>query len=423
MTTAIVVGAGVSGLTAAAELAGSGVEVVVLEARDRLGGRTWTHDVGGAPVDLGGSWIHGPSGNPLAEFVRAAGMRWRNDGRWGTGLAAFSEDGTPCRPDVLSTLVAVLADFDPAEAAAELAPTATFVDAAEWYVGDRDLEDEQAEAARFAIEWLEGALDVGAVPSTISVAGVASYVLHGGGNVVIEGGYRTLVDHLADALDVRLGETVVAVDHGPGGCTVTTDRGTIVADQVVVSVPLTLLQRRAIRFMPSITEHEAAADRLAMAHLEKIVLRFPGPRRLPSNLRRISYVSRDHRFPSWVDMSRHAGDEVLVGFYNPFVTPGLAEVAPPDRIGLALDVLRRVVPDLPDPTDAVATDWTNDPLALGSYSYVPVGGSPADMARLGASASSRLHFAGEHTVAEYFGTVHGAFVSGRRAAAAVRASR
>ncbi|HSH11962.1 MAG TPA: FAD-dependent oxidoreductase, partial [Ilumatobacter sp.] len=63
----VVVGAGVSGLTAARDLAVGGAEVVVLEARDRIGGRTWTADIAGAQIDLGGSWIHGPTHNPLAD--------------------------------------------------------------------------------------------------------------------------------------------------------------------------------------------------------------------------------------------------------------------------------------------------------------------------------------------------------------------
>lgn len=418
----IVIGAGVSGLAAAHELVEAGHDVVVLEARDRIGGRTWTFEVGGAPVDLGASWIHGPDGNPLTDVVRSAGMTWRNDGKWGTGLAAFDEDGTPVRADVLSTLVAVLADFDPEEIAAHLPDDADFTAAAEWYVHDRDLVGEQADAARFAIQWLEGALNMGGTPPNISVAGSAAYVLHGGGNLVLNGGYRTLVDHLAAGLDIRTGVAVRAVEHGGDRCVVSTDDDRFEADHVVLTVPLTVLQRRHIRFDPPIPDHEAAADRLAMANLEKVAFRFDDDVLLRPGLRRITYLADDHRFPTWVDLSRHTGAQVLVCLYNPFATPGLSDVAPVDRIPLALDVLRRVVPDLPDPVEAVATDWTNDPLAMGSYSYVPVGGSPGDMDALAASASPRLHVAGEHTVKEYFGTVHGALVSGRRAAAAVRSA-
>lgn len=414
----VVVGAGVAGLTAAYELTRAGCDVVVVEARERIGGRTWTHDVAGAPVDLGGSWIHGPFENPLAEFVRSVGMTWRNDGTWGTGLALYDDAGAPCRHDELATLVATQADFDPAEAAAHLPPEADLSDAARWYVHDRQLEPAHAVIARYAIEWLEGALNVAGLPTEVSPAGVAGYVLHGGGNVVIDGGYRTLVDHLADGIDVRCSTLVASVDHGSAGCVVATSTGTVTADHVVMTVPLTMLQQRSIRFSPGIPEHEAAADRLAMGHLEKVVLRFDEPI-WPPHQRRATLLANDHRFPSWVDMSRHAGAPTVVGFHNPFATPGLPETPPDERGRLALAVLRRAWPDLPDPIAIEVTDWTNDPYAFGSYSFIPVGGSRSDMDRLAVSPSPWLHLAGEHTVADYFGTVHGAFVSGRRAAAAV----
>jgi hypothetical protein len=70
----IVVGAGFAGLSAANALRNAGVEVVVLEGRDRLGGRTWTRDVGGVPVDLGASWIHTPVGNPMTRFADQVGV-------------------------------------------------------------------------------------------------------------------------------------------------------------------------------------------------------------------------------------------------------------------------------------------------------------------------------------------------------------
>jgi monoamine oxidase len=67
---------------------------------------------------------------------------------------------------------------------------------------------------------------------------------------------------------------------------------------------------------------------------------------------------------------------------------------------------------------AHATDWLGDAFALGSYSYIPIEGSADDMLAIAGRWSPRLVFAGEHTVPEYFGTVHGAHLSGLRAAAA-----
>ena len=71
----LVVGAGMAGLVAARLLHDSGSKVTVLEARDRLGGRVWTDDRIGAPVDLGGSWVHGVEGNPLTLWCDKLGVR------------------------------------------------------------------------------------------------------------------------------------------------------------------------------------------------------------------------------------------------------------------------------------------------------------------------------------------------------------
>ena len=414
----IVVGAGVSGLTAARELVAGGADVTVLEARDRIGGRTWTADVAGARIDLGGSWIHGPRHNPLADEVRRAGLTWANDGVWGTGLTVFVEGEGWAPTDVATTLVATQHDFDPDEAAEALQPSATYVDAAEWYVADRRLSGRQADIARFGIVWLEAALNIAGVPSRVSVSGTAGYELHAGGNVMITGGYVELVGHLAAGLDIRIDEPVLSVEHGGNGCVVATATAAYECDRVVVSVPLTVLQRRMVAFRPEIPAHEAAADRLTMANLEKAVFRF-AERFWPAAARRMTFVSDDHRFPTWIDTSHHAGHPTLIAFYNPMVTPGMAELTLDERAAAALDVLRTMIPQAPDPIAVHMTDWTNDALANGSYSYVPIGGSQVDMEQLGRPGSGGLFFAGEHTVPGSFGTVHGAYESGRRAAAEV----
>ena len=233
----------------------------------------------------------------------------------------------------------------------------------------------------FGIVWLEAALNIAGVPSRVSVSGTAGYELHGGGNVMIAGGYGKLVEHLAAGLDIRVGEAALSVDHDEGGCVVTTTVGVHECDRVIVSIPLTLLQRRAVTFRPGIPTHEAAADRLAMANLEKAVFRFR-ERFWPEASRRMTFVSDDHRFPTWIDTTHHAGHPTLIAFYNPLVTPGMSQRSLDERAALALDVLRIMIPEAPDPIAVHMTDWTNDPLTAGSYSYVPVGGSPADMQQL-----------------------------------------
>jgi polyamine oxidase len=175
-------------------------------------------------------------------------------------------------------------------------------------------------------------------------------------------------------------------------------------------VPLGVLQAGSITFSPPLAEVDKRVQRLAMGNLEKVVLRF-GHRFWPTNVRRMAFVSEHRRFTDWVDASEHSGTPTLVAFHN----PTLVDYGDVDnRVDAAMAVLRTMFDDVPEPVAAHATDWTNDSFALGSYSYIPIGGRPDDMRALGGRQSPHVVFAGEHTVAEYFGTVHGAYVSGRR---------
>jgi polyamine oxidase len=410
----VVVGAGVSGLTAARELVRDGHQVVVVEARDRLGGRTWTAELGGAPADLGGSWIHGPFDNPLVEVVRDAGLGWHNDGAWGGASLVHVEGvGSLDGPDTATAITAQF-DFDPAEAAAALGGDGSYDEGVAWFLDDRGYSGTLRRVVDQRIRFGDAGLNTAGPPGRVSLAGVAGYVDHSGGNVAIEGGYRMLVDHLAAGLDVRRGEQVHEIAHDAGGVAVTTTTGRHEADQVVITVPLGVLRVGAISITPPIPTVEHAASRLAMGNLEKVVLRFDR-RCWPDNVRRLAFVSDHRRFTDWVDITAHSGVPTLVAFHNPTLVAYGA-----DRVAEALDVLSAMVGPVPQPIAAYATDWTNDPFAQGSYSYIPVGGSADDMRSLAGRQSPRVVLAGEHTVPEYFGTVHGAYVSGLRAAAEFR---
>ncbi len=365
----IVIGAGVSGLTAANGLTDLGHDVLVVEGRHRIGGRTWTVDLAGAPADLGGSWIHGPFENPLADFVKAAGLDWHNDGIWGGASRVFVDgSGTLDGPDT-ATAVAAQFDFDPAEAVAALGRDGSYDEGVAWFLDDRRHSGLQRRVVDSRIRWGDAGLNMAGPPDRVSLQGVAGYVEHGGGNVALHGGYRSLVDHLAAGLDIRLGEPVVEIVHGPDGVTVVSEGGRHDADQVVVTLPLGVLQAGSVRFDPLIAGVDRRVERLAMGNLEKVVLRFE-ERFWPPNVRRLAFVSDHRRFTDWVDITAHSGRPTLVAFHNPTLTD-----YGPDRIAEAMAVLRTMFDEVPEPIASHATDWTNDPFANGSYSYVPVGGS------------------------------------------------
>ena len=418
----IVVGAGVAGLTAADAARRAGNEVVVLEARDRLGGRTWTAPFGDGAIDLGAAWVHNPAGNSLAEALEAAGVAVRNDGAFHSRMDVWA-GGWVDAPAATALAAAAEADWDPAEALAALPEGDSYVDGVRWFLDDRGLAGPARDLVEFGLLWVIGASVIGGPPERISLAGAAAYAESGGGNLVLVGGYRKLVERLSEGLEVRLGTPARRVEHGGQGVVVHCEGGTVEGDRAVVTVPLGVLRAGALELDPPLAEDQATAvRRLAMAMLEKVALRFAEPF-WPEPVWQITHVAPDRAFPVWLDFSRHAGSPTLVSLFNPAVSPTLLDLPVEGRVDAALEVLRRMFGRVPEPEQALTTDWAADPWALGSYSYIPIGAGPDDMRCLARPVSERLSLAGEATVPAHHGTVEAAFVSGLRAAGEVMGQR
>ena len=417
----IVVGAGVAGLTAADAARHAGADVTVIEARDRIGGRTWTAPLGAGSVDLGAAWVHGPVGNPLAEALADAGIDTRNDGMFGSGMAVWA-DGWADAPDATALTSALDGGWDPADVPAEVAASDSYVDGVEWFMADRELDGRAGNLVRFALIWVAGGGFISGPPERISVRRCRRFHEGGGGNlsrsVAIDPGRAAGVRPRHPA---RYPATVI--EHGGPGVAVRSDDGIYKADRVVVTVPLGVLQGGDLVFDPPLEgSHALAVERLAMGTLEKVVFRFE-ERFWPESVHWITHVADDHAFPQWVDLSRHTGSPTIAAIYNATLTSRIAETPVEQRAGLALEVLRKMFGSVPDPEETLVTDWTADPWSLGSYSYIPIGAGPEDMSVLAEPVSERLVLAGEATVPESYGTVHAAFGSGLRAAAHVLGER
>jgi polyamine oxidase len=393
----IVVGAGMSGLTAARALQDQGYEVIVLEARDRLGGRTWTEDVGGATLDLGGAWIHGPRGNPLAEMIPDysrwepfSGTAYGPDGEVSGRIArdgmAFSRNTTD------------YAGPSWAEGVQQ------WLDDEGWTGTDRELRRVAAEQA--AME-----LDVGGPAELASLEHWDHMDWFTGGDHVPEGGYVTLVDRLAQTLDIRLNEVVTAIEQDEDGVTVTASQD-FEGSHVIVTVPLGVLKAGSIDFEPDLPVTKTdAIEALDMGGLEKVVLVYE---ERWWNAGEGVMVLDDTAMPSCVDFAEPSGAPALVCLYG---GGHILEWQPLDDdalVALARQTAARMG-DEPEPTTTYVTRWHSDPFSMGSYSYIPVGAKPADFDTLG-EPFDRVLFAGEHTIQPHHQTVHGAVLSGLREA-------
>ncbi len=399
--TVLIVGAGVAGLTLASVLAAAGVRAVVLEARDRIGGRVWPGRVGSAKVDLGGMWVSGVRGNPVAEVLEQAGVTLRYAPY--EGLRTPVLDGED-RIRLCGKLGMALR----AGAFPGFIERGSFAD--HGAALDAFLEGRSERARRRAQLAVESGLELsyGARPAAISTRAGEVSLAFPGGEWLPPATYQPLLDLLAEGVDVRTGTAVSSITHDAQGVVMQTSTGTFQGSHAVVTVPLGVLRAGSIRFDPPLSaSRQAAMDALRMGTLEKTVLTFDRatwPRVGKDNL------VCDGPVPFLVDLTETTGTPTWMGLTAGYRLPR------DERIAATLDALRRAFGAVPDPVATFATDWEHDPYARGAYLVLPPGVPPDTLDALARPESGRLGFAGEATSRYASGYVHGAFLSGIREA-------
>ncbi|WP_323743181.1 NAD(P)/FAD-dependent oxidoreductase [Curtobacterium sp. VKM Ac-1395] len=417
----IVVGAGIAGIATARALALNGVDVVVLEARDRIGGRTWTDDALGVPVDLGASWILGVDGNPLWSMAKSLDIETVE-----FSVGSFQFEGRPIAwhdpAGARLTEVpagAFLADLHTVEdllpAAVDAAPAGTtYADVVAGVVADLGWGDGRALRVE---EYLAHRSEdfTGAPPAEIDAHGLDPDHLPGD-QVVFPSGYQQYVTALSDGLDIRTEAVVTLVEQRDDEVRVTTADGSVSSAQhVVVTVPLGVLQAGDVRFDPPLEAPAAdAVERLGMGVYDKVFLRFPVKFWDSWVIRQQGAAGSD--WHSWYDMSRATGEPVLAALVGGDSARRLERLSDDEVVAEGLAALRHMYgPDVPTPDAVRITRWAADPYTRGSYSYLHVGATVDDHDRL-ATPSGRVQLAGEATWSDDPATVHGALLSGLRAA-------
>jgi monoamine oxidase len=236
-------------------------------------------------------------------------------------------------------------------------------------------------------------------------------------------GYDRVPKFLAEGVDVRLNTTVESIQWDSAPVVVTTRGGeTFRADRVLITVPLGVLQKRSIRFVPELpAEKLNAIDKLVMGPALKLIYRFDQPV-LPEGIGALYSAINP---PMW--WSPSYGHDTNVTVMTAFITGDWARQLHAEGQEAALEhgfntLQSELGRKLPYPQAAMWVNWIDDPFAFGGYSVAPPGALSAreDLAQ---PLEHRLYWAGEATAPHpWASTVHGAYASGRRAAAEILVS-
>jgi len=441
----IIIGAGAAGLAAARDLSRAGCEVVVIEARDRIGGRvfTLTDAVASVPIELGAEFVHGKSPE-LWKIAQSANLKISeiSERHWyfDEGKISRSHEFWKHVERLMSRMKSSSADHSLAEFLRELPD-----------------DDENRRAKQMVTRYVEGfhAADVDRIGTRgLIAANDAADDIDGDRAYRFERGYDSLMQALRGEAEsgganfqlntvvdeIRWGANKTTVVCRPAGVVDAAARVDYSAEAIIITVPLAILQKQpadgGIRFVPDLPiARQAAIERLIMGNVLKINLFFrerfwEDAKVWDEHGERVSFHDAgffhcpDAPLPTWwTQLPLRA--PLLVGWAGGPRVDRLRSRSDGHQfiIDQAVNSLALIFNLSPAEissqlVESYFHDWADDPFTRGAYAYVPVGGLEAQQT-LSCPLDNKLFFAGEATAAGHIGTVHGAIQSGQRAAAEI----
>jgi monoamine oxidase len=391
-----IVGGGAAGIAAAREARDRGLKCMILEASNTVGGRACTAEWRGQALDLGATWLHSASRNPLGALAEQIGfdidrspVPWRKQFK----NLGFSQEEQAQSWEVMEAFAERLRSAPPAS-------------------------DRASDALEPGCEWngflesLNGYLNGTSLARTSAADFMAYWDSSENSNWRLPKGYGALLTALAEDLDVRTGCAVQGVEWSAAGVRLSSDQGVVEAKHAIIAVPTNALASGAIIFAPGVDARLHAAAQLPLGRVEKLFLTLADPRSAPENAHLIGNP-RSSETGSY--MLRPLGMPVVEGFFGGDWLEGLGAddlaAKTRDELGhlLGADFARSLRP-------AAYSDWKRHAFIRGSYSFARPGQHGA-RAALAAPVDGPLAFAGEACSDTDFATVHGAWQSGQVAVA------
>jgi monoamine oxidase len=440
----IVVGAGMSGLAAARALRAKGLSVLVLEARERVGGRTKPGTIAGVKIDLGGMWV-GPTQTRALALGEAFGLeRYQSyiEGQNVTEIGGVVRNGARDTPtaddaamadfvgvatkiDAMSKQVPLDAPWSAAEAATWDATTlASWIEANSSTPAARTILDSiisavmSADASQTSLLYFLFYVHAGDDLTTLAGMG------EGAQKWLYRGGLNQIAFRMAAELGgaVRLNAPVRRIAQTAGGVEVTSDAGVFRAKRVIVAVPPALAGR--IDYAPALPAmRDALSQRLPMGSVIKFWVAFDRPFWRAKGLNGMVITDRSP-VGLYVDVSPDAaGPGLIAGFFEGSHAVAWGQKTAAERKAVVVgDLTRLLGPEAAHPIDYVDNDWPSEEWSRGCYVGVAPPGVISVFGEALRRPVGRIHWAGTETSSEWCGYVEGAIRAGERAAAEVAAA-
>ncbi|RZJ17186.1 MAG: FAD-dependent oxidoreductase [Brevundimonas sp.] len=390
-----VIGAGAAGLAALRRLSGRDLTVAALEGRERVGGRAHT---GAHGLDLGCGWLHSADENPLAARVEAIGLTLdRTPPPWES--TAFDHETTRAeQTEFRAAFDAFEQRVAEAAAGGREGPAATLFDPDCRWNGRMDAISGALNGARFA---------------EVSIRDYDAY-RDTGVNWRVKEGYGRLIETLSAGLPVVTGCIVHRIDRTGPALKVETSRGMVEARAVILTLPTDLIAADAIRFDPPLPDLADAATGLPLGLATKLHMTVAGADDFPPDSQ--LWGRRDTAETGGYHL-RPFGRPMIEGYFGGDLARGLEgegddalfDFAVQEIVGLLGSSFRKRLGFV------AASGWGRDPFARGAYSHARPGHAD-DRARLARPIENRIFVAGEATAPAFYGTAHGAWMEGERAA-------
>lgn len=439
----VIVGAGLAGLRAAQRLIHAGHSVRVLEARDRVGGRTESGTLCGETVDVGGQWL-GPTQTRALALCEELGLAL--DPQYAEGRRLLEINGRLRSYSGTIPRMSPLGLLDADRALRRINKAANSIDpAVPWQAANAERWDRMTveqwlqetiytRGGRRLMEILTRAIYT-CEPDEISLLYFLTYVaaagkietlaeVHGDGaqQSRVRGGAFQMAVRLADQLPadtVTLNAPVHAVEQGESGVVIRHASGDLCADRVIVALAPALAA--GIHFGPSLPAARLQLHgRMPMGSVIKALVAYERPfwrdRGLSGEV-----VSDVGPFGPVLDATPPGSPHgFLVGFFDGGHSRGLAGAEETVRRDAAVSALQRYFgPDAASPIGYVDKDWISDPWSQGCYVGIAMPGTLTDCGPALRAHCGRIHWAGTETATRWIGYMDGALESGERAAGEV----